>query len=135
MEEITGVLLVFNQRRKASYWSSQGEGLVAKGNIGHGRNKSRSESSRKKFRSKSRRRNDIQCYKYEKNENIKRECPEWKKGNTKNKEGSSTSTNVVEGDSESGDGDMLSISFRRDHLTDSWIMDSACSYHMVPNKD
>ena len=56
--------------------------------------------------------------------------------NTRNKEGSSKSANVVEeGDSESGDGDMLSVSFSRDHLTDSWIMDSTCSYHMKPNKD
>ena len=30
---------------------------------------------------------------------------------------------------------MLSVSSSRDHLTDSWIMDSACSYHMTPNKD
>ena len=30
---------------------------------------------------------------------------------------------------------MLSISSSRDHLTDSLIMDSACSYHLMPNKD
>ena len=39
------------------------------------------------------------------------------------------------GDSESDDGDMLSVSSSRDHLMDSWIMDSTCSYHMTPNKD
>ena len=62
---------------------------------------------------------------------IKRECPEWKKGNTKNKEGSSKFVNVVEeGDSESDDV-MLSVSSSRDHLTDSWIMDSTCSYHIA----
>ena len=38
-------------------------------------------------------------------------------------------------DSESGDSDMLSVSSTLDHLTDSWILDSACSYHMTPNKD
>ena len=42
---------------------------------------------------------------------------------------------VEEGDSKSGDGDMLSISSNRDHLTNSWIKDSTCSYHMTPNKD
>ena len=42
---------------------------------------------------------------------------------------------VVEEDSESGDGDMLSVSSNSDHLTDSWILDSTCSYHMTPNKD
>ena len=39
---------------------------------------------------------------------------------------------VEEGDSESGDGDMFSVSSNRDHLIDSWI---ASSYHVMPNKD
>ena len=57
------------------------------------------------------RRKDIKCYKCGKKGHIKRECLEWKKVNTKNKEGLSKSANVVEeGDLESGDGDMLSIS-------------------------
>ena len=51
--------------------SSQGEGLVVKGNQKCGRNKSRSESSRNKSRSKLRRRKDIQCYKYGKKGHIK----------------------------------------------------------------
>ena len=42
---------------------------------------------------------------------------------------------VEEGDSKSGDGDMLSVSSNRDHLTNSWIMDSTCSNHMTPKKD
>ena len=60
------VLLGFNQRKKANDESSQGEGLVVKNNQEHGRNKFRSESSNNKYRSKSRKRNDIQCYKCEK---------------------------------------------------------------------
>ena len=52
-----------------------------------------------------------------------------------NIKGSSKSTNVVEeGDSKSDDGDVLSVSSSRDHLMDFWIMDSACYYHMTPNK-
>ena len=67
---------------------------------------------------------------------IKRECWKWKKGKIENKEGSSKSANVVEeGDPERGDGDMLLVSSSRDHLTNSWIMDSACSYHLMPKKD
>ena len=66
---------------------------------------------------------------------IKQECPKWKKRNTKNREGSSKSANVVEeGGLESGDGDMLSVSSSCVHLTDSWIMNSTCSYHMMPHK-
>ena len=55
---------------------------------------------------------------------------------SENKEGSSKSANVVvEKDLESGDGDMLSVSSSSNHLTDSWILDSTCSYHMTPNQD
>ena len=57
-EEIAGALLTFNQRQKASDGSSQGEGLVAKGNLDRGRNKSRSVSSRNKSQSKLRRRKE-----------------------------------------------------------------------------
>ena len=59
-----------------------------------------------------------------------------KKRKTDNNEGSLKFANVIEeGDSKSGDSDMLSVSSSRDHLTDSWIMDSTCSYDMMPNKD
>ena len=106
------------------------------GNQKCGRNKSQSELSRNKSRSKWRRTKDIQCYKCRKKGHIKRECPKWKKGNTKNREGSSKSMNVVEeGDSESGDGDMILVSSSRYHFADSLIMDLACSYHVTPNKD
>ena len=29
---------------------------------------------------------------------------------------------------------MLSVSSNGDHLIDSWIIDSTCSYHITPNK-
>ena len=59
LEEITGALLFFNKRKKASDRSSQSEGLMEKGNRERGINKFRSESSRNKSQSKSRRRKDI----------------------------------------------------------------------------
>ena len=48
LEEITGALLSFNQRKKADDGSSQGEGLVAKCNQERGRNKSQSDSRKNK---------------------------------------------------------------------------------------
>jgi hypothetical protein len=42
--------------------------------------------------------------------------------------------NIVEKDLEIGDRDMISISSSSDHLTDSWILFSAYSYNMKPNK-
>ena len=108
--------------KKANDESSQGERLMVKSNQERGRNKFRSESSNNKSRSKSKKRKDIQCYKCGKKGHMKRDCPEKKKRGSvsENKEGSSKSANVVtEEDSESGDGDMLSVSSSSDHLTDS----------------
>lgn len=34
----------------------------------------------------------------------------------------------------SDDGDMLSVSTNTD-VTDSWILNSACSFHMTPNRE
>ena len=122
LEEITSALLGFNQRKKANDESSQGEGLVAKSNQERGRNKFWSELSNNKSQSKSKKRKDIQCYKCGKKGHMKRDCLEKKKWGSisKNKEGSLKSTNVVaEEDSESGDGDMLSISSSSNHLTNS----------------
>ena len=66
---------------------------------------------------------------------MKRECPDRKRGND-DKEGSSKSVNVVEEQvSKSSDGDMLSVSSSSEHLMDSWILDSTCSFHVTPNKD
>lgn len=42
--------------------------------------------------------------------------------------------NIVEKDLEIDDRDMISISSSSDHLTDSWILFSAYSYNMKPNK-
>ena len=67
LEEITSVLLAFNQRKKANNMSSHGEGLVAKGNQECGRKNFRSESSRNKSLSKS----NIQRYKCGKKGHIK----------------------------------------------------------------
>ncbi|RVX19952.1 Retrovirus-related Pol polyprotein from transposon TNT 1-94 [Vitis vinifera] len=93
--------------KKANYESSQGEGLLAKSNQERGKTKFWNESKKKK-------------------EDLVSE----------NKEGTSKSTNIVaKEDSESGDGDMLSVSSNSNHLIDSWILDSTCSYHMTLNKD
>lgn len=70
---------------------------------------------------------------------MKWSCLKGKKGKEeeRTKEGSSNSANVVDGDSDGGDGDgdMLSFSSGPDHFTYSWILDSACSYHISPYRD
>ena len=79
LEEITSIILGFNQRKKVDDENSQGEGLMVKSNQEHGRSKFRSELSNNKSRSKSKKRKDIQCYKCGKNGHMKRDCPEKKK--------------------------------------------------------
>ena len=134
LEEVTGALLSFHQRKKANEETAQGEGLVAKSNQERGRSKARDGSNNKKSRSKSRKKDD-KCFLCRKSGHFKRDCPENKKGNAESKDGQSKSANIVQEDSESSDGDMLSVSSSQDHLADSWILDSACSYHMTPNKE
>ena len=76
----------------------------------------------------------MKCYKCQKKRHIKRDCPGWKRGKEKDKEGSSRSANIVAADSDSN-GDMLSVSSSANWMIDSWIMDSACSFHMTPHRD
>jgi hypothetical protein len=66
---------------------------------------------------------------------MKRDCPEWKKNKDDENEGSSKSANVVEDNSNDVDGDMLFVISTSEHLVDSWILDSACSFYVTPNKD
>ena len=33
------------------------------------------------------------------------------------------------------DGDMLSVSSSASRLIDSWVLDSACSFHVTPHRD
>ena len=87
---------------------------------GHSRSKSESEI--------------VKCCKCQKKGHIMQDCPEWKRGKDKDKERSSRSANIVAADSDL-DGDMLSVSSSANRLIDSWILDSACSFHVTPLRD
>jgi transposase InsO family protein len=127
LEEVSGALLDHYQRKHKDSAESSGEGLVVKGYQDRARKKDKDDKSAR-GRSKSKNKT-IKCFKCQKKGHMKRECPEWNKG----KEESSTSVNVVI-DSES-DGDMLSISSSIDGLNNSWLLDSACSFHVTPHRN
>ena len=76
----------------------------------------------------------MKCYKCQKKGHIKRDCPKWKRGKDKDKEGSSRSINVVTSNSDSN-GDMLFVSSSANQLINSWILDLACSFHITPHRD
>jgi hypothetical protein len=135
LKDVTGAPLAFHQRKKNIDENSQGEGLVEKDNHECGRSRNKGDSKGKNSQSKSRRRKDINCYKCRKKRHIKWDYPDRKKNKDDENEGSSKSANVVEDDSDDADGDMLSVASNSEHPMDFWILDSACSFHVTPNKD
>jgi hypothetical protein len=127
LEEVSGALLDYYQQKHKDSAESSGEGLVVKGYQDHGRKKDNDDkSARGRSESKSK---AVKCYKCQKKGHIKRDCQEWNKG----EEESSTSVNIV-ADSDF-DGDMLSVSSSTDGLNNSWLLDSACSFHMTPYRN
>ena len=113
---------------------SFGEGLMVESNQDSGRKNDRDHNSAKGYsRSKSKSK-IVKCYKCQKKGHIKRDCLEQKKGKDNDKEGSSRSANIVAANSDS-DGYMFSASSSANWLINSWIMDSACSFHMTPHRN
>jgi hypothetical protein len=119
LEDITGALLAFHQRKKNIDENSQGKWLVVKGNYEHGRSNNRDDLKGKNSRSKSRRRKDINCYKCGKKGHMKRDCLDRKKNKGDENEGSSKFANVVEDNSDDVDGDILSVASTLEHPVDS----------------
>jgi hypothetical protein len=66
---------------------------------------------------------------------MKQDCLDRKNNKDYKNEGSLKFANIVEDNSDDADGDMLSVAFTSEHLVDSWILDSTCSFHVTPNKD
>ncbi|KAE8721509.1 hypothetical protein F3Y22_tig00015910pilonHSYRG00102 [Hibiscus syriacus] len=134
VEEITAALLAHNQRKQNAGESSQADSLYVKGNRDCGRKPEKAGSGKRNSRSKSRDKKTIHCYKCKEAGHMKRDCPKLKKQTDEKRDGSSKSVNVVEDDnSDCSEGDMLSISTTQ--LTDAWILDSGCSYHITPNRE
>ncbi|KAE8669591.1 hypothetical protein F3Y22_tig00112230pilonHSYRG00138 [Hibiscus syriacus] len=134
VEEITAALLAHNQRKQNAGESSQADSLYVKGNRDRGRKPEKAGSGKRNSRSKSRDKKTIHCYKCKEAGHMKRDCPKLKKQTDEKRDGSSKSVNVVEDDnSDCSEGDMLSISTTQ--LTDAWILDSGCSYHIMPNRE
>ncbi|KAE8721388.1 hypothetical protein F3Y22_tig00016106pilonHSYRG00031 [Hibiscus syriacus] len=134
VEEITTALLAHNQRKQNIGESSQADSLYVKGNRDRGQKPKKAGSGKRNFRSKSRDKKTIHCYKCKESGHMKRDCPKLKKQTDEKRDDSSKSVNVIEDDnSDYSEGDMLSISTTQ--LTDAWILDFGCTYHITPNRE
>ncbi|KAE8655249.1 hypothetical protein F3Y22_tig00117034pilonHSYRG01568 [Hibiscus syriacus] len=134
VEVITAALLAHNQRKQNAGENSQADSLYVKGNRDRGRMLEKAGSGKRNSRSKSRDKKTIHCYKCKEAGHMKRDYPKLKKQTDEKRDVSSKSVNVVEDDnSDCSEGDMLSISMTQ--LTDAWILDFGCSYHITPNRE
>ncbi|KAE8691550.1 ABC transporter B family member 18 [Hibiscus syriacus] len=134
VEEITAALLAHNQRKQNAGESSQADSLYVKGNRDRGRKPEKAGFGKRNFISKSRDKKTIHCYKCKEAGYMKRDCPKLKKQTDEKCDDSSNSVNVVEdANFDCSEGDMLSISTTQ--LTDVWILDFGCSYHIMPNRE
>ena len=134
MDEVAAALISNDTRKKASSTKSQGEGF-----FGGDKEQERGRSNQKgsgKSRSKSKgAKTKVSCYYCKKEGHLKRECLK-RKADLKKKGVDKASEEASVADSSDGDdGDVLSISSGKNQPSDSWILDSGCSYHMCPHKD
>ena len=120
---------------------SQADGFIVKSKSSNrGRSRSRGwNSNRNRSQSKSRAKKDIKCFYCHKKGHYKNQYKELKEHLEKKKNGKKSleSASVAEETSDDHEvgADLLSISSGNNVLLESWILDSACSYHMTPKKD
>ena len=104
------------------------------------RNKSRgSNSNKERSQSRSHAKKDLECFYCHEKGHYKNQCKELKQHlkERKNEKKAAKSASVVEEKSDGSevDGDLLSVSSGNDALLESWVLDSACFYHMCPKKE
>jgi hypothetical protein len=81
---------------------------------------------------------DVECYYCHKKGHYRKFCRLMKQDleDKKNQKGSADSVSVADGEFDDSEAyvDVLSVSSGKNSLIDSWVLDSACSYHMCPNR-
>ncbi|PKA49510.1 Retrovirus-related Pol polyprotein from transposon TNT 1-94 [Apostasia shenzhenica] len=124
VEEVNATLLSNEVRNK----QSTGESLTVKTSQDRGRSKNKF-GNQYRYRSISKE-NDNRCYYCKKEGHWKRDCPKKSKQQQQKKSGEEASVaSRLEKDSET------LCTFSCMDSSDSWILDSDCSYHMCPFRD
>jgi transposase InsO family protein len=104
---------------------SSGEGLIVRGRSDQKSGSSSRGRSKSQFRKKN-----LRCFECDKPGHFRRNCPELKKGNEK--DSNSGDAAVAEGDSDDN-GNVLAVT--SSSISEGWVLDSACSFHLCPNQD
>ena len=140
LEEVTSALLP-HIKMKQDGDGSQANGLIVKSESSNrGRSKSRGRNSNKnKSQSKSCAKKYVECFYCHKKGHYKNQCKELKDHLEEKKNGKKPleSTSVAKETSDDSEviANLLSVSLSNNVLLESWVLDSASSYHMTPKKD
>ncbi|KAK4383306.1 Retrovirus-related Pol polyprotein from transposon TNT 1-94 [Sesamum angolense] len=128
VDEIAATLLAHNQQKQNAGKNSHGDSLYVKGNQDHGWKLENEGSGKRNFRSKSRGKKTIHCYKCKEPGHMKRDYPKMKNQADEKCDDSSKSANVVQnGNSDCSDGDMLSVSTNQSSNSGSvYLGDDRC---------
>ena len=137
LDEVTNAFLS-HVKMKQDGDGSQADELVVKLELSN-RGRSESRSNRNRSQSRLRVKKDVECFYCHKKGHYKSQCKELKEYLEEKKNGKKLleSASVAEetsDDSEVG-ADLLLVSSSNNVLLESWVLDSACSYHMTPKKD
>ena len=127
-DDVVQNLLSHATMKKSKESTQDEQGLVAKV-VQRGRMNKRGSKTEKPSRSKSRSKKDVECYHCHKKGHIKNQCKKFKE--EKRKKAVNSDSASVASDS---DGKLLACSSYKD-VSDSWILDSGCSYHMCPHRE
>ncbi|KHN13198.1 Retrovirus-related Pol polyprotein from transposon TNT 1-94, partial [Glycine soja] len=127
MEEVKTALQSWELKRRItdSYGgTSSGEGLMVRGRMDE-----RKSFQRRRSKSRSKNKNNNKCHNCQKEGHWKRNCPELKKDKVSTSEFGGAAVVSEESDG----GNVLFVSSNVND--DDWILDSACTFHMTPNRD
>ena len=131
-EEVVQGIISHVKINKSSGDDMKSEGLLVKGSNDHrGRSKERGGKSDNRGRSKSWSRKDVECYYCHKKGHIKKNCRRFKVDQKERKKPENTS--IAEFATENK-AELFSISSGKP-ISDSWILDFNCTFHMCANRD
>ena len=126
-EEVVQDIISHVKMNKSSGVDVKSEGLLAKGPTEQrGRSK---EKEKESGRSKSKSRGAVECYYCKKKGHIKKNCRKLKADQEKKAENTSTAGVATENKPE-----LLLVSSGK-LISDLWVLDSGCSFHMCANRD